>query len=815
MNPQETKPSVDEFQLDYLKERDFLSRHSFTSSLSFYFKSSGREITRRKTFYCLALLSCVLVVMTTAVAQSVVDNAPLIFLKQAQRTSGEIDVLIYSHKYPRNESFTEFGPEIQKLFGPDSPVRQEREILLNGTVIEQTNQLNIHADISYRYTQRINLIGGKENNSSCFEALKLEESGDYEGVYSPNIMKNCAYKEADLVLLNTARENEVGPGTIINPRIPAGSAIIDKSIAEMLGVRVGEQFLIQFFVDAHMEYIAEDNEEFFTAQTGCKPQDVSNIFIRFPVKVYQIWNNFASKLPDGGQTCVLMEQETFYAHAVKYFPDRWSPILKNTTEFFKRKLADLNLTEYSNNVIVNHPHRMKVYTDPNLDTLRFTIEKFAEQTALALGVLPFEMRLDLLESLEPLKFAVLFLGILLNVIIMVLFGQSVMVIYNLLLVKVETKTFEMGVLRTLGLSQTGIIELIIVQTLIFVIPAICLGLLSSIPFLSIIGEFLKEKLHADIDATPSLQNIFYACLVGLLVPVVSSIAPLISASGQSLVSALDTVHSKATSVFIDIQSGSKKLPWVRITFSLLTITLGVAIYYLLPLSLLSFNVGLILSIFFWILLGMLLGLVLLSMNVQHLVERNIVRILFCFASDSFRNLVVKNLVTHKIRNQKTATMYALTLGFIILLVVGYSSIIDSLEIVNKQSVGAQIEITLGNACYNLPGNGDYLQIDKFLNSKNMSEVVDSFAWITCGLREVVRMNEFQAVEVTNIGRFYSENADIFGVTPNIFDVGLKEFYKPGIVNESSSYYPTEELYSIKGSQSGLVSEHFRVRCKTE
>lgn len=45
-----------------------LSNHSFLSSLGFYFRSSGKEARRRKLYFCLAISSILMVVMTTAVA---------------------------------------------------------------------------------------------------------------------------------------------------------------------------------------------------------------------------------------------------------------------------------------------------------------------------------------------------------------------------------------------------------------------------------------------------------------------------------------------------------------------------------------------------------------------------------------------------------------------------------------------------------------------------------------------------------------------------------------------------------------------------
>ena len=792
-----------------LKGKDFLSRHSFWSSVNFYLKSSWREIQRRKTFYLLALLSCALVVTTTAVAQSVINNAPLIFLKQAERTSGQIDVGIYSHNYGRSQLSKNHEPlpqTITNLFSISSPNRGVREVLLNGTKIEQINQQKLHAHTSYRYSRRVDLLGARDKNAPCEKANEFINS--FEKVYENSVMDKCTYKSVDILILNTTRENEIGLGSRIDQPIPEGSAIIDQGIAKMLNATVGDYIWVQFYPDSHIEYIAEINQEYFRAQTHFEPQDVVGLYIRMPVKVHEIWENFADKVPGGGQNIVLMEQSTFFPYAMKYFSTRWTPLLKDTWEFFRTKLSQLKIAEFSNSVMFNHPQRMKVYTDPNYDNLQYTVEKFAEKVSLSLGVLPFDMRLELLSKLEPLKFAVLFLGILLNVVIIVLFGQSVMVIYNLLLVKVETKTFEIGVLRTMGLNQSGIIELILVQTLIFVVPAIGVGLFASVPLLSKIGEFLRAKLDADVNASLTSESALYACLVGMLVPVASSLFPIAEALGKPLNAALDTVHSKATSVFIDIQLSSQKVPWATITFSSLTIAFGMSVYYLLPLSLVSLNFGLMLSIFFWILLGMLFGLVLLSMNVQHLVERIVVKVLLCFSSQSFRDLVVKNLVTHKLRNRKTATMYALTLGFVIFLVVGYQTNIEAFAIVNNQSVGAHVQIVLKRQCTQQPHNGEYLQLDKFLHT-SMSDTVDSFSWVTCGLREVIRPTGYSGLEAMNIGRLYNKNADVFGVSPNIFDVTLSEFYKPGVVDTSSAFTPVQDLYSTKGSQSAIVSDNFR------
>ena len=49
-------------------------------------------------------------------------------------------------------------------------------------------------------------------------------------------------------------------------------------------------------------------------------------------------------------------------------------------------------------------------------------------------------------------------------------------------------------------------------------------------------------------------------------------------------------------------------------FGTVAAALGIAVYYGLPISMLELNFGLLLAIFFIILMGMLLGLILIAIN---------------------------------------------------------------------------------------------------------------------------------------------------------------------------------------------------------
>ena len=95
--------------------------------------------------------------------------------------------------------------------------------------------------------------------------------------------------------------------------------------------------------------------------------------------------------------------------------------------------------------------------------------------------------------------------------------------------------------------------------------------------------------------------------------------------------------------------------------------LGILVYYGLPLALLQLNFGLILTIFFILLLGMLVGLVIILINLQPALEQLILFLLLFWENKSMRSVNKKNMISHRQKNKLMAIIYALSLGSIICL----------------------------------------------------------------------------------------------------------------------------------------------------
>jgi len=98
-----------------------------------------------------------------------------------------------------------------------------------------------------------------------------------------------------------------------------------------------------------------------------------------------------------------------------------------------------------------------------------------------LGFYDVNTDMPLLLDMSMLSYAVLLLGIVFDVIIILLIAISVLLIYSLLMISVETKTFEQGVLRMVGISQLDCVSVIFYQSITFIVPSLIFAYVFAIP----------------------------------------------------------------------------------------------------------------------------------------------------------------------------------------------------------------------------------------------------------------------------------------------------------------------------------------------
>ena len=123
-------------------------------------------------------------------------------------------------------------------------------------------------------------------------------------------------------------------------------------------------------------------------------------------------------------------------------------------------------------------------------------------------------------------------------------------------------------------------------------------------------------------------------------------------------------------------------------------TCCISVYYLLPLALLELNIGLILTIFFLLLLAILLGLVMMAINLQSALEKLLLYV-FCFwEKKSMRTVLKKNLISHRKKNKLTSVIFALSLGSTIFLLTSASLQLSNLDdFINIADADINVQLT--------------------------------------------------------------------------------------------------------------------------
>ena len=119
---------------------------------------------------------------------------------------------------------------------------------------------------------------------------------------------------------------------------------------------------------------------------------------------------------------------------------------------------------------------------------------------------------------------------------------SAQLIYSLMLSDVEERTFETGMLRALGFNTNNILSTVLLQSMLFAIPAtiggMCVAAIMNAGIRAFLFYFSQNTLYYGL----SPNSIFVGLLIGLIMPILANVLPIRQALGNNLRSSLDLNH---------------------------------------------------------------------------------------------------------------------------------------------------------------------------------------------------------------------------------------------------------------------------------
>ena len=229
--------------------------------------------------------------------------------------------------------------------------------------------------------------------------------------------------------------------------------------------------------------------------------------------------------------------------------------------------------------------------------------------------------------------------------------------------------------------------------------------------------------------------------IGVLVPIVASIAPIWSVIRNDLAENLNPLRNKTEATKIETYIEGKEFPFGKVIFGGIATSFGLMIYYLLPRALINSNLSVLLVIFFIILEGLLIGLIILAFSVQYFLEKVTAYLCLFWANTTDFILTLKNLSCHRFRNRGTAILYALSVAFIVFVSVGLQIQLQTMYIELLKLNGSYIVVT-----------GD---IDRRKYNDMLSGIdgVEDWAYVSLYLRQVLEKKEgFKDVLISDKAR---------------------------------------------------------------
>lgn len=95
-----------------------------------------------------------------------------------------------------------------------------------------------------------------------------------------------------------------------------------------------------------------------------------------------------------------------------------------------------------------------------------------------------------------------------------------------MLSNVDEKTYEFGMLRSLGLYKSNLYKIIMAEAFSFSIPGVLIGFIMSIIFYNIFVFLLSRVLYLVLDYDTSIYAILLGLIIGILGPIFSIVDPV-------------------------------------------------------------------------------------------------------------------------------------------------------------------------------------------------------------------------------------------------------------------------------------------------
>lgn len=723
------------------------------ATFSLLLKFAWIDYKRKKCLSFIAILSVIMCICVTVIAQSVLKNISVLSYNAIAARRGERDIVVKGVDY--SSSFYKY---------------------LNGTALTKAVENVVDNKPVYRISFKMAMSKAKANLADPLELGK-------RGV---TFFNGHA--------LNLKEETIVGLGKDNLPRRTYSNIWITKGLANSLGLKTKQLAYVKIELGKAAVLILRDfyvqNQDKFDSNDTILYSETVTVRVR----VYVTSKSLISRFNDNAA----------YKTTALFDIDTMGSLIRNgitENKLFRNWMKEKKtLREVATSAIFQFKNRQEVYKS-NYDDVLSTAVKLASDIVGTINAYGINVQMPLIRSLSFTKFVTAAISLMFNLVLSGLLLLGAYVINNIINMTINSKIYFTAIQRTIGLTRLQLV----LQTFTYTSGFSIIGLILSGPLIYLSFKFLNTRVLTRVKAgftlKPEFEAVSLAIFLAFLIPFASAFFPMIKLMFQNVAASLDKDRSKTKSVKVSIDPGSGGFPWTLVMASLFCALFGTFIQVFLPLSMASLNVSLFLIVFMALLVSLLVGFLLILLNFSYIYEYIFTHILLVFEKGYIKKLTLMNLVSHRMRNRTTVLVYAVSLTFIIFLYVNLILQREANENARLRAAGSE------DILYKGIRSRDW---HNMIKNYNLSE---KLTW-TARSSSLEKMKSLNISELskTNVGNLVSSyNGRVYAVSPNYMDFtpeGYSSISEKGIYKDTSLSL-TEFMYTRFAGNGAIIGESVR------
>ncbi|MBD3193635.1 MAG: FtsX-like permease family protein [Candidatus Lokiarchaeota archaeon] len=354
-----------------------------------------------------------------------------------------------------------------------------------------------------------------------------------------------------------------------------------------------------------------------------------------------------------------------------------------------------------------------IYDSSDLDATTQKLRVIGTRIQERLDLNEYSVTLPKLEELNQGEFLLISATIVFWFIIILSMLITGILINSILSTSVEERIREFGIMRVVGGKKVFPIKIVIFEGLLLGLIGTVLGIILGIFITEPISRAFLSVYDFGVDEVTFVvqpDTLIIAFVIGLVVSLIVSLIPGYKASKKDLIKSITPFQSKEEGWEI-AKEGSMKVKAILIGLSISTI--GLIIFILLPIILVSGSLMLTASLFIGLLAAILLGLVFTSVGVIPYIERIFLALIYPFIK-KYYHVVKISLKRYQRRNTSTVVMFAISFSFIFF--------VTSLAEMEKTNTSNTLKFQYGSDLVLLNDGGN--DIDTALNLEMVDEIRD-------------------------------------------------------------------------------------------